>query len=92
MAAFWDVVQCCMVEIYYCFRHAYYLHHQMVVMEAVSTSETTKNPVSEVLTAPIIRVMMMEAVNASETLVCFYQIIHATSQKTTIFLFTTIRI
>jgi hypothetical protein len=44
-----------------------------------------------VLTASIITTLFMEAVNASETLVNFYQITHATSQKTVIFTLATVR-
>jgi hypothetical protein len=45
---FWDVAACCLVEVYRCFRRAYYLHHHelsviALMMEAASTSETSVN-------------------------------------------------
>jgi hypothetical protein len=46
--------------------------------------------VSEVLAASIIRAMM-EAASTSETLVNFYQIHGATTQKTAIFVLTAVR-
>jgi hypothetical protein len=40
MAVFWDVAPCSLAEIDRRFRGAYCLHHQDLIMEAVSTSET----------------------------------------------------
>jgi hypothetical protein len=45
MAAFWGVALCSLVDINWCFRGAYCLHHYTitVMMEAVSSSETLDN-------------------------------------------------
>jgi glycyl-tRNA synthetase alpha subunit len=43
MTTFWDVTPCSLVEVYRSFIGACCLHHQALMMEAVSTSETSVN-------------------------------------------------
>jgi hypothetical protein len=43
MAVFWDVAPCSLVDIDRRFRCAYCLHHQALMTETVSTSETSAN-------------------------------------------------
>jgi hypothetical protein len=44
ITVFWDVAPCSLVEVRWCFRGDYYLHHHGdddLMMEAISTSETS---------------------------------------------------
>jgi hypothetical protein len=48
MTVLWDVAPCSLVEVYWCFKGAYCLHHQgdqssliALMVEAVSTAETS---------------------------------------------------
>jgi hypothetical protein len=39
MTGFWDIVQCNLVEVDWCFRDAYCLHHQSDMVEVVHNSQ-----------------------------------------------------
>jgi hypothetical protein len=82
MTVFWDVALCSLIKIDRCSRDAYYLHHQGLLVEVVSTAVTSVS---------FIIVLMMEAVSSSENMSICVTLHGAAFPKAAVFILVALR-